>query len=220
VRRILILTSLVAAAAGALPGQQGYTVLFDGRTLDHWQKGYTNWVLENRVLALKDRSDAKEHNDNYLWTKEQYGDFVLELEYQVPANRANSGVFLRTPDTKDPVYTGIEVQVGNIPAGRPVNKNSVGGIYDLVAPLKLLHKPGEWNKYVITCKGPKITVMLNGVLSAEMDLDQWTETGQNPDGTKNKFKQPLKNFARKGYIGLQDHGLPVLYRNIRIRRLD
>ena len=62
--------------------------------------------------------------------------------------------------------------------------------------------------------------MLNGELVSEADLDQWTEVRKNPDGTANKFTRPLKEFARTGYIGLQDHGTPVWYRNIRVKRLD
>lgn len=211
----------VAMSAMVWPacGQTGYVTLFDGKDLKQWQTGHTNWVIEDGVLALKDRSDGKEHNDNYLWTRQQYGDFVLELEYKAPADRANSGVFLRTSDIKDPVQTGIEIQVGNANPARPVGRGTVGGIYDLVVPRKILHQPGEWNKYVITCQGGKITVTLNGELSAEADLDQWTEARKNPDGSPNKFTRPLKEFARTGYIGLQDHGLPVWYRNIRIRPL-
>ena len=52
----------------------------------------------------------------------------------------------------------------------------------------------------------------------------WTWTSgprpaQNPDGTPNKFKQAIKDFARVGYVGFQDHGRPVWYRNIKIKRL-
>ena len=36
----------------------------------------------------------------------------------------------------------------------------------------------------------------------------------------NKFRKPLKDFARRGHIGLQDHARPMWYRNIRIKRLD
>lgn len=68
--------------------------------------------------------------------------------------------------------------------------------------------------------GPKISVVLNGELVSQANLDLWTEAHKNPDGTPNKFDRPLKNYPRTGYIGLQDHGSPVWYRNIRVKRLD
>ncbi|MHC5119846.1 MAG: family 16 glycoside hydrolase, partial [Planctomycetota bacterium] len=52
-----------------------------------------------------------------------------------------------------------------------------------------------------------------------IDLDDWTEAQKNPDGTKNKFNVAYKDLPRKGYIGLQDHGFKVWYRNIRIKEL-
>ena len=65
-----------------------------------------------------------------------------------------------------------------------------------------------------------MAVGLNGEQVIDMDLSRWTKPHTNPDGTSNKFPRALKDFARKGHIGLQDHGLPVWYRNIKIRRLD
>ena len=84
----------------------------------------------------------------------------------------------------------------------------------------MIKKPGQWNKYRITCDDNLITIVLNGEKVLKMDLDRWTETGKNPDGSTNKFRQPLKDFARSGYLGFQDHGRPVSYRNIRVKRLD
>jgi len=52
-----------------------------------------------------------------------------------------------------------------------------------------------------------------------MDLDQWTEPGQNPDGSENKFKKALKDFAREGFLGLQDHGQPCWFKNIKLKKL-
>jgi len=169
---------------------------------------------------LKREFDGKEHNADYLWSREQYDNFVLELEFKIP-ERANSGIFLRTPDLNDPVYTGIEVQVANS-YGRKEwhNKNCAGAIYDCVSPkLNPVLKPGEWNRYRITCKDSNITVELNGQQIVDMDLDQWTTPKQNPDGSRNKFPVALKDYAHKGHVGLQDHGRPVWYRNIRIKRL-
>jgi hypothetical protein len=204
-------------------GEANWVTLFGGRNLDAWQMGSDkSWGVEDGVIALKRADyDGKEHNNDYLWTKEPYGDFTLELEFKT-LEKANSGVFLRTSNLKDPVYTGIEVQVNNS-FGKPdlSRGGTVGAIYDCQAPTKNAAKPpGEWQRMRLTCKGPKIVVELNGETVNEMNLNQWTEPNKNPDGSKNKFPKPLKEFARKGHVGLQDHGRPVWYRNIKIKKLD
>ena len=50
-----------------------------------------------------------------------------------------------------------------------------------------------------------------------MDIDLWDTA--NPDGTKNKYNKPYRDFPRSGVIGLQDHGFPVWFKNIKIRKL-
>ena len=197
---------------------QGYISLFNGRDLTNWQPA-SNWTVEDGVLTLKNRTDHQEHNDNYLWTPRTYGDFIVDLDFKVTQG-TNSGVFLRTSDPKDPVPTGIEIQIASAPPGRPLGRGSVGGIYEMVAPAINPLKPDDWNHYTITCQGPKITVVMNGQLVSEANLDLWTEARKNPDGSPNKFDRPVKDFARRGYLGLQDHGTPVWYRNIRIKPLD
>lgn len=213
--------ALAALVAGCWPvsGQDGFVPLFNGKDLKGWKTTSSHWVVENGVIALKDRTDNEEHNDSYLWTAQPYGDFVLRLEYKVLPGEANSGVFLRTSDTNDPVPTGIEIQILNLEPGQPLQRNSPGAIYDLVTPKKDMNRAGEWNRYIITCRGSRITVNLNGEVVSEADLDRYSTVHKNPDGSENKFDRPLKDFARQGYIGLQDHGLPVWFRNIRIKTL-
>lgn len=202
--------------------EDGFVPLFNGKDLSGWLFGSDeSWVVEDGVIVLKREFDGREHNLDYLWTEASYGNFVLELEFKV-TERANSGVFLRTADLKDPVFTGIEVQVSNSYGRELWSKgNCAGAIYDCLSPTKnTVKKPGEWNSYRITCDDNKIIVVLNGERIIDMDLDKWTEPDKNPDGTKNKYGTALKDFARVGHIGLQDHGRPVWYRNIRIKRLD
>jgi hypothetical protein len=167
-------------------------------------------------------------NSGYLRTRQTYDDFVLELDYKVPygpvygskAKGGNSGVFIRVEGPADPVQTGIEIQVSNVePNGQPGN-GTVGGVFNLAPPKLNMRKPGEWNHYRITCKDSVIIVELNGKETASIDLNEWTTARKNPDGTGNKFRRPLKEFARRGYIGLQDHGTPAAFRNIRIKDLD
>jgi len=230
---LLGLVALAAAgASGAPPTQKRHPAtpqpdaqwiaLFNGKNLDGWIVGRNNhWVVQDGFITLTRDPDGKEHNGDYLWTKDTYGDFVLELEFKVP-ERANSGVFLRTSNLKDPVYTGIEVQITNSYGRKALSRGgTAGAIYDCLAPSKnAIRPPGQWNQMQVTCRGSRIVVVLNGQQIIDMDLDRWTEPHRNPDGSKNKFPRALKDFARAGHIGLQDHGLPVWYRKLRIKRLD
>ena len=204
------------------PDKEGFIPLFSGRDLTGWITGPDNaWVLEDGTLTIKRQMDGQQHNADYLWTDETYADFILDLEFKIP-ERANSGIFLRTSDLKDPVYTGLEVQVANSYGRKEWTKGGcAGAIYDCLAPTKnTVKKPGEWNRCRITCNDNKIHVVLNGEQIIDMDLNEWTEPYKNPHGTKNKFHTALKDFARRGHIGLQDHGRPVWYRNIKIKPLS
>lgn len=202
----MILPTLAQSPAASA---DGWISIFDGKDLSAFQNaegGATKWTIEDGTLHGNDKRGD-------IWTKESFGDFVLEVEFKTTGN---SGVFFRTSDPMDPVQTGIEIQVDN-PGGPSVH--SVGAIYDLVAPSKVAAKAGEWNQYVITVKGPEISVDLNGSRISAMNVDRWTESGKNPDGSSNKFHKAVKDFARKGRIGFQDHGHAVWYRNIRVKPL-
>lgn len=222
----LALAAVAMDAAAQKPSKPtrpaAFVSLFNGMDLAGWTMGpEKSWVVEDGVIALRRGFDGKEHNADYLWTKETYDDFILQLEFKIPEN-ANSGVFLRTSDLKDPVFTGIEIQVANSYGQKGLSRGgTAGSIYDCLAPTKnAVKKPGEWNQLRVACRGNMITVVLNGQQVIEMDLNRWTEPNKNPDGSPNKFPRALKDFARAGHIGLQDHGRPVWYRNLRIRRLS
>lgn len=198
-----------AATSPVVKPSGEWTALFNGKDLSGWMHASgadSKWRVENGSMT-------GQRGSGDVWTKTRYGNFVLELEFNTTGN---SGVFIRTDEPKSCVQTGIEIQVEN--PGGP-DRHSVGAIYDLVAPSKNAGKAGEWNKYVITAKGSKITVELNGETVSSMDLDEWSQAGKNPDGSNNKFKRPLKDWKREGHIGLQDHGAKVAYRNLRIKPL-
>ena len=112
-----------------------------------------------------------------------------------------------------------EVQIEDT-YGKPVSKHICGGIFDIKEPaVNAVKPPGQWNRMTITAMDSKIRVILNHQLTLDIDLEKWTEPHKNPDGAKNKFDVAYKDLPRKGWIGFQDHGQNVWFRNIRIKEL-
>lgn len=211
-RRLMSVAIVFGLALGSLHAGDGWRALFDGKSLEGWQNSNgqapgAGWVVEDGALVLK-------KGGGYIWTKERFGNFLLDLEVKTTGN---SGVFIRTDKPGDPVQTGIEIQVDN-PTSTP-GKHSFGAFYDLVAPTKIPAKKGEWTRLVITANKNLLKVEMNGETINTMDLDAFTEAGKNPDGTKNKYRTALKDFKRAGHIGFQDHGATVMYRNVKIKAL-
>jgi sugar phosphate isomerase/epimerase len=188
-----------------------HDMLTDG--LNQFNQEKAGWKLQDGVLERVDKS-------GFISTKQKYGDFILDLEFKI-AEKTNSGVFIRIGDLKDEVQTGIEVQVlDSVNATKPT-KNDCGSIYDCLAPSENTLRPiGEWNRMTITAVKNKIYVVMNGKQIIDMDLNQWTKPHQNPDGTPNKFNTAYKDMPRTGFIGFQDHGTEVWYRNVWIKPLN
>jgi hypothetical protein len=212
---IMLALALLAAGDNELTEQEkkdGWVLLFDGKTSEGWTNLKSANIEDGCINPFK--------SGNYVtYAKEKYGNFVLACDFKV-SKGCNSGIFIRTGEAKDPVQTGIEIQVMDSAGKEKMSKHDCGAIYDLVAPTKNPMKPaGEWNHIEITCDKSKIKVVLNGEAIAEADLDQWTEAGKSPDGTKNKFTKALKDFPREGLLGFQDHGQPCWFKNIKVKKL-
>ena len=193
--------------------ESGWQPLFNGKDFSGWtnaagKEPARGWVVADGAMVRKESAGD-------IWTKERFGNFVLDLEFKT---EGNSGIFIRTDNPRDCVQTGIEIQVYKA-MGKP-SKHSCGAVYDAVAPTKDLVKDKAWNHVVITADKNRIQVVMNGEKIIDTDLDLWTAAGQNPDGTKNKYHKALKDFKREGHIGLKDHGAKVSYRNLKIRQLD
>jgi hypothetical protein len=180
--------------------QAGWQLLFNGKDLTGW----------------------KTSNGKPIQTKVEEGSIVLKCDVMWQDERCNSGIFLRVEDPKNPVHTGFEIQVM---AGDKTGKHEMGAIYDLVTTSKNAgRKTGEWNSFEIRCQGPKISVTLNGSKVSEINADEFSEPGVCPDGEKHKYKlnkepRAVKDFARKGFLGFQDHGHKVWYKNVKLLEL-
>ncbi len=164
-----------------------------------------NWEIKDGVLSSKGEG-------GWLATVSQYDDFELSLEFCV-APEGNSGVFLRAPLEGDPAYTGLEIQIihDGVEQGRELRPNEyTGSIYDVQAPSERASKrANEWQTMAITCQGPQIRVVLNG----QEVID--TNTTYFPY----KYEVHPGLARTRGYIGLQDHGGGVEFRNITVKPL-
>ena len=169
-----------------------------------------HWILEKGVLSVSDTPGG------IIWSKRKFGDFTISLEYKT-SKKANSGLFFRT-DPKNAVQGGFEIQIAS--PGLYSGKHIVGSLYDAKEPMVAAGKPdGEWNIMRLVCKGPSIKAELNGMEVIDVDIDDWNKPNQNPDGSKNKFKKALKDLPHSGHIGLQYHGQPIWFRDIKIKGL-
>jgi hypothetical protein len=184
---------------------QDFKPLFNGKDLDGWEAvagSIDCWTFEDGKVVCKGGKGG------WLCTKEEYGDFEIELEYNVPPS-GNSGVYIRTPREGHPSKDGMEIQILDDDADIHKNIKPVqhtASIYGVVPPAKPAQKKaGEWNSMKIRCKGDQVTVTLNGEKVVDADVSQYEE---------------LKKRPRKGYIGLQNHGSRLEFRNVRLRKLD
>jgi len=172
-----------------------------------------SWTLEDGVLFAKERG--------HIWTKDKYGDFILDLEFKTGEN-VNSGVLIRTADIENWLQTSIEVQIIDWYRSQKaeVPRHDCGAIHDCLAPSKkMVRKPDEWNSLTIVAQDNWIKVTMNGEQIIDMDLNLWTEAHKNPDGTENKFDTARKDMSRVGHIGFFKFKGPVWYRNIKIKTL-
>lgn len=193
----------------------GWELLFNGKDLSGWKNNDGKPLNKE---AVKDGTINTHAIGGYLLVYDkEFGDFEFQCDVKMTDGDCNSGIFVRTSDLADPINTALEVQVFH-PLGTTLQ--DFGAIYDLVPPSKQLAKgAGEWNTVNIRCEGPMISVKVNGEQVAELDCDTLDQPGLRADGTKHKFGRAIKDFARNGYIGLQDHGTDVWFRNIKIREI-
>jgi hypothetical protein len=143
-------------------GSGGWITLFDGKTLDHWNRlGGANWTIADGVV----QADQKVGEGSaFLVSKQAYTDFQLKVEFWVDT-AANSGVFLRCTDPQ--TITATNAYEVNIFDTRPDPTYGTGAIVNVAKVDPMPKAGGQWNTYEITAKGPQLTVVLNGTKTVD-----------------------------------------------------
>lgn len=205
-KTILFVFAVIIAFAASCTQDSGK--IFNGKDLSNW-----NFVVEDNAVPVDQVFTVKEGQISikgqplgYMYTKEKYADFTLELEYKWAEEASNSGIFLLIENPTNPFPKGIEVQLA---AGKAGDFVLLAGsdMKEYVLPEGVTERPkfpvidkkqassenmaGEWNKVKITVQDGVVDVYMNGV-------HQNTGTG----------------LVKEGNIGLQSEGKEILFRNL------
>jgi hypothetical protein len=210
---------------------QGWVLLFNGKDFTGWRQCNgtampANWVIEDqamKVFTAPGRKPGQGANGDILYGVKKFRNFELSIDWKTE-KAGNSGIFYYVREVPDqPIYYAApEVQVlDNADAtDNKVISHLAGSLYDMLPAAPNSAKPaGEWNTIVIRVKDGHVTHTQNGMKVVEYTL--WTpEWDALVQVSKFKtFKGFLEGIAKEGYIGLQDHGYAIWFRNVKIREL-
>jgi hypothetical protein len=202
----------------------GWVLLFDGQTTDGW-RGFkmdgipADWSVKDGCLVVSGTDGGETSGD--IITIAEYEDFDLYLEWAISPG-GNSGIFFHVLEGDYPstYATGPEYQlIDDIGyPGKLENWQQAGANYAMHPAdnsKKKLMPVGEFNSSEIKVKNGHVTHWLNGKIIVDYDLwtDEWHELA-----SEGKWKDyPGYGLAKKGHIGLQDHGSLVRFRNIKLK---
>ncbi len=200
-RAILVLL----AALALLGADDGYKPLFDGKTFDGWEGNLKMFRIEDGAIVAGSLKEPIPRNE-FLCTKQDYGNFELRVKFKVLGKGANAGIQIRSrrvPNHHE--VSGYQADLGDGWWGALYDesrRNKVLVQPDAEAVAKVL-KRDDWNQYVIRCQGRHIQLWINDLQTVD-----YTEADESLEQT--------------GIIGLQIHGggpSEAWYKDIEIKQL-
>ncbi|UGV24237.1 DUF1080 domain-containing protein [Rhodopseudomonas boonkerdii] len=170
-KRIFAIVAVAAVGVSAIvaiqpaSSQDGWVTLVDGTKMGDWDKvADANWTMKDGALVADKLTAGKD--PAYLVSKKSYKDFQIKAEFWTDED-ANSGIFIRCKTAK--VIDSKECYEVNIFDKRPDPTYGTGAIVDVAKVNPMPKAAGKWNTYEITAKGPKMTVILNGQKTADVE---------------------------------------------------
>jgi hypothetical protein len=198
--------------------KEGWVLLFDGKT-------HAGWMNSDHTAPrtpVEDGAINPHRAGHYMMVYTQkWENFILAADFKISPH-CNSGIFVHTSSLtpkpgRDVGFNGIEIAIDDTQTAGFVD---TGAIYDLSKPTRNAMRPvGEWNHIEVTCRDARIEVVLNGEKVNSADLSKFVQPNQRPDGSRHKFDVVYRDHPRLGFIGLQDHGSPCWYKNIKLKPL-
>ncbi|MCC6142767.1 MAG: DUF1080 domain-containing protein [Candidatus Hydrogenedentes bacterium] len=180
---------------------EGFVALFNGKNFDGW------WIKgdDKEGFFVKDGIIEWDHEGaEAVMSAQRFDDFILRLEFLLPGDGTNSGIWVFAPRDGRASKLGLEVQLRGDYGVEPTD-DQTGAIYRVIAPTVNARRPAdEWNDLEIMTQGEHFKVTLNGVVVQDVNLSE---------------NEELRYRLRAGYVALQDHDNYVAFRNVRIKPL-
>jgi hypothetical protein len=211
--------------------KEGWVLLFNGKNFDGWRQCNgasmpSNWTIEDnamKVFTAEGKKPGQGSGGDILFGEKKFKNFELSVDWKVD-KMGNSGIFFNVREVpgKPIYYAAPEIQIlDNADAtDNKLASHLAGSLYDMIAAVPQNAKlAGSWNTILVKVKDGKVDHIQNGVkvVSYTLWTPEWDALVAN-----SKFKTfPgfTEGIAKEGYIGLQDHGYPIWFRNIKIREL-
>lgn len=190
-------------------GQDGFQSVFNGRDFSGWAGPVDNYEVKDGAIVCKPKKGGT------IFTKEEYGDFMARVEFNLPPG-GNNGLAIRYPGQGDTAYVGMcELQVLDDDSTQYTKldpRQYCASAYGMVAAHRgYVRPPGQWNYEEVTVKGSTIKVELNGTVVLDCDLSKVTDYMAN-------HAHPGKERT-SGSFGFAGHNDPVAFRTVQVKKL-
>lgn len=160
---LAVLAAALLGGCASMGSGDGWVTLIDnGRGIENFNMvGVANWRIDGDTLVA-DKLAGKDLS--YLVTKQSYTDFMIHAEFWVDDN-ANSGIFVRCAN---PAKIGADTCYEmNVFDKRPDPSYGTGAIVDVAKVSPMPRAGGKWNTFDITVKGSRLTLAMNGQVTAD-----------------------------------------------------
>ena len=163
---VIGMAALTTIRTASSQSESGWVTLLDSSKMGDWDRvGDANWEMKDGAL-IADKLFKEKGDYAYLVSKTPYKDFEIRAEFWTDAD-ANSGIFIRCDDPK--VIGGKTCYEVNIFDKRPDPSYGTGAIVDVAKVNPMPKAADKWNTFEITAKGPKLTVILNGEKTVDVE---------------------------------------------------
>lgn len=211
--------------------KEGWVLLFNGKNFKGWRQCNgtdmpANWTIEDgamKVYTGEGKKPGQGSGGDILFSDKKFKNFELSIDWKA-GDMANSGIFyyVREVPGKPIYFAAPEIQVldNENATDNKIDSHLAGSLYDMIAAdPKTVNPAGEWNTCVIKVNDGKASISMNGTKVVE--YTHWTDEWDNlVENSKFKnFEGFQQGIAKEGYIGLQDHGYTVWFKNVKIREL-